>query len=348
MPRRELIAFDNESLVVAAGSPSLAPGSAVINNSDTPDGTIFTYLGGAPPTTVVIDDIASGGGNRPNDFEDDIPDRHRVIDGGGLVNTGTRVESESRIDLQALDGDGTPTGDVISIFVFSQNGQTQNIWGFGMTEPLEAGVSYVKVGGSNNGDSQYRDFVPCFVAGTGMRAPDGPRAIETLRPGDRIWTVADPAAEIRWVGQTEVDGTGDLAPVEFAPGVLGVRRALRVSPQHRMLLRAWQAEILFGTPEVLVAAAHLAALPGVRRVSMPRVRYCHVLCDRHAIVEAEGCLSESLYPGDVALGSLDGFAQAELARLFPGLWRAQGYGAMAAPCLRRHEAEALVAGTGAV
>lgn len=342
MVDRTLIALDNEVLQIAPGSPSGTPGSAIINNSDTPTGTIFVYQGGFPPVNVIIDDNGGGGTNR-NIFEDDEEARHEVVDGGGLVADGTPVESESRLDLRALDSNGNETGPVISVYVFSQNGVTQDVWGVGLTQALEPGVSYVKVSGSNNGDTRYNNLVPCFVAGTLLRTPEGPRAIETLRRGDRIWTTQDPEAELRWVGSTVVDGRDALAPIEFAAGVLGNARVLRVSPQHRMLLRSWRAEMLFGCPEVLVAATHLTALPGVRRVPMERVRYCHVLCGHHALVEAEGSLSESLYPGEIARSALDGLAQAELAQLFPELWAKADYGAMAAPLLRGHEAAALLA-----
>lgn len=337
MARRELFALDNDVLLTAPNSPNGTPGDPIINNSDTPNGTVFVYQGGAP-VTVAIDDTRS-----QNVFNDDDPGRHVVLDGGGLVSNGTRVESESRITLRALDENGNLVGDRIDIFVFSQNGQTQDIWGIGLTAPLEPGVSYVKVGGSNNGNSRYADFVPCFVAGTRIRTPEGLRRVEELRPGDRVWTRAEPAARIRWVGDTVVDGRDGLAPVEIAAGVLGNSAPLRVSPQHRMLMQAWQAELMFGVPEVLLSAASLTTLPGVRRVPAPQVRYCHFLCDTHAIVEAEGCLSESLYPGDVALEALDGLAQAELMQLFPDLRQSAGYGPMAAQALRAHEAAALLA-----
>ncbi|WP_424964896.1 Hint domain-containing protein [Dinoroseobacter sp. S375] len=340
MPDRDLIAIDNEALLIASGSPSGTPGNPIINNSDTPNGTVFEYVGGFTPVTVVIDD-RPGRGSNPNILEDDLPNRHRVVDGGGLVDNGTRVESESRIDLRALNDQGQPTGPLISVYVFSKDGQTSDIWGMGLTQPLIPGKSYVKISGSNNGDIRYDQFVPCFTAGTLLRTPDGPRAIETLRKGDRIWTEAEPEAVIRWVGARRVDGTGALAPIRFAPGALGNSRTLSVSPAHRMLMRTWQAELLFGLPEVLVAAKHLTALPGVTRAPQASVTYCHLLVDGHAIVEAEGCLSESLYPGEVAQDGLDWMAQLELRQIFPELF-AQGPGTTAAPCLRAHEAAALL------
>ena len=42
----------------------------------------------------------------------------------------------------------------------------------------------------------------------------------------------------------------DLQPVEFAPGAIGNARPLRVSPQHRILLNDWRAQVFFGEDEV--------------------------------------------------------------------------------------------------
>ena len=44
---RTFVAFDNDAMKIAVGSPSGAPGAPIINNSDTPNGTIFLYTGGS-------------------------------------------------------------------------------------------------------------------------------------------------------------------------------------------------------------------------------------------------------------------------------------------------------------
>ena len=51
-----------------------------------------------------------------------------------------------------------------------------------------------------------------------------------------------------------VAGAGAGAPVLIPAGALGNTRDLLVSQQHRMLVTGWRAELMFGEPEVLVAA----------------------------------------------------------------------------------------------
>ncbi|MEM6696669.1 MAG: hypothetical protein AAF626_18565, partial [Pseudomonadota bacterium] len=143
-----LFAIDSANLVVQSSSNAAIVGNPVINNSDTPNGTVFTYTSGGG-TTVDIQDT----GGSPVIFEDDNTAGHVVIDGGGIVANGTGVEAESLISLRALDAGGTQIGPTITITVFSQNGVFSDVWGFSSDIPLQDGVSYVKVGGSNIGST---------------------------------------------------------------------------------------------------------------------------------------------------------------------------------------------------
>ncbi|MDP4033888.1 MAG: Hint domain-containing protein [Pseudorhodobacter sp.] len=180
---------------------------------------------------------------------------------------------------------------------------------------------------------------PCFVAGTMILTPEGERAVETLAPGDMVMTLDHGAQVLRWIGSRSVAGMGRFAPIRFAPGALGNARALLVSPQHRMLLSGWRAELLFGCGEVLAAARHLVDGDRVHVQPMASVRYVHLLFDRHEIVEAEGVASESFHPGDSILAG-DAELRAEILALFPKLAQAGGRAAWpAARCvLRGHEA----------
>ena len=62
---------------------------------------------------------------------------------------------------------------------------------------------------------------------------------------------------------------------------------MMVSPQHRMLIEVARAEMLFGEPEVLVAATHLTTLPGIEQVPTYGTMYIHLLFDRHEIISAD-------------------------------------------------------------
>ena len=341
MVARTVLAFDSEALLVSDnpnGGPAI--GSPIINNSDTPDGTVFTYQPGFGAAIVTIDD--TNGGGDVDVFNDDDTANHTVIDGAGLVANGQAVESESLIQIQALDGNGNLIGPVIDLYVFSQGGVTQDVWGFATDSTLTPGVQYQKVAGSNNGDSLYVDFV-CFARDAQIRTPTGVLPVQDIRPGDKVWTVDDPEAVVQWVGSKTVFATGDAAPVVFETGAIGNTRPLVVSQQHRILLRSAQASIMFGAEEVLVPARSLLALDGVRLAEGATVTYHHIMFDGHKIVESDGVLTESFFPGATALGTLDDAVRDELVRLFPELVAGAEYGPMAAHMLKPFEAEALVA-----
>ncbi|MDE3028714.1 MAG: Hint domain-containing protein [Paracoccaceae bacterium] len=159
---------------------------------------------------------------------------------------------------------------------------------------------------------------PCFVAGTLIATPDGNRPVEELEPGDLVLTLDNGPQPLRWIGERSVSGMGDFAPIRFQRGALGNRRALLVSPQHRMLVRSWKAELFFGEEEVLVAAKHLVNDSDVRPVPMEEVRYVHLLFDRHEVIQAEGAWTESFHPGAHILAQ-DADMREEIQALFPEL-----------------------------
>ncbi len=137
----------------------------------------------------------------------------------------------------------------------------------------------------------------CFAGGTQIACAEGTKAIEALCVGDMVQTDGGGLQPVRWIGRRLVPAVGKLAPVEFAAGVLGNERALRVSQQHRVLVEGWRSELLWSEPRVLVPAHRLVNGRNVRRVPGWMVLYVHVLLDRHDLIWAEGALCESLYPG---------------------------------------------------
>ena len=159
---------------------------------------------------------------------------------------------------------------------------------------------------------------PCFTAGTLIDTADGPRAVETLAPGDLVPTRDHGAQPIRWLGRCVISGRGEHAPIRFAKGAIGNDRALLVSPQHRMLISGWRAELHFGEPEVLIAAKHLVNGDTIHVHRVEEVEYVHILFDAHEIVGSHGVQSESLNPG-VVTSHADRAAQREIMALFPAL-----------------------------
>lgn len=344
MVARTVLAFDSEALIVSDnpnGGPAI--GSAIINNSSTPDGTVFTYQPGFSASVVTVDDTDVGGD--VDVFNDDSTGTHTIVDGAGLVADGQGVESESLIQIQALDANGNLVGPVIDLYVFSQGGNFEDVWGFATDTTLIPGVQYEKVNGSNAGDSLYDDFV-CFARGALIRTSNGVVPVENIRPGDKVWTTDDPAAIVRWVGSKTVFATGAAAPVVFETGAIGNTTPLVVSQQHRILLRGAEANIMFGAEEVLAPAQNLTQLEGVRIDEGVTVTYHHIMFDAHRIVESDGVLTESFFPGATALNTLDSAARDEVLSLFPELSGEAGFGATAAYVLKPFEAEALASAMG--
>ncbi|MEO0750224.1 MAG: Hint domain-containing protein [Pseudomonadota bacterium] len=337
MVARSFFAFDNDALTVTSSSSGGLVGNGIINNSNTPNGTVFEYSAGLG-TTVTIDDEAGGS----ETFNDGLPGGHTVLDGGGIVSNDTGVESESLIFIQALDEFGNTVGPQITIYVFSQNGDFSDVWGFASSAPLQDGVSYEKVGGINAGASNYDDYITCFGPGTKILTDKGKRVVEDLEVGDLVWTQHHQMQPIRWIGRTTVEAKGAFAPIVFAPGALENDKELVVSPEHRMCLRVPSVELLFGTQEVLVAAKHLTDLPGVSVRESDMITYTHFMFDQHEIIHANGQLSESFFFSELSLRGLNPAQAAELWTLFPDLSHdATGFGPTAAMVLKAKEASVL-------
>lgn len=337
MVQRSFFAIDSANMVIDSSSNGGIVGGPIINNSDTPNGTIYTYSAGGG-TTVTLDDV---GGNTAT-FDDDDENNHTIIDGGGIVANGNGVEAESIIEVRALDDLGNPTGPVITLSVFSQNGVTGSVWGFSSDTDLVHGVSYIKTGGSNIGDSDYDTFITCFGPGTDILTRSGNVPADQISPGDLVWTLNDGFQPVRWTGRSTVDAQGAFAPVVFAPGSIGNSKELVVSQEHRIHLRDCGAELLFGASEILVAAKHLCGLPGVALRPGGPITYVHFMFDKHQIVSANAVESESFFLSDLSISGVEAAQRRELLALFPCLKTGMGqFGSMEAMPLRAFEATVL-------
>ncbi|MEN8892246.1 Hint domain-containing protein [Planktotalea arctica] len=182
--------------------------------------------------------------------------------------------------------------------------------------------------------------VVCFAAQTRISTTKGEIAIGQIEVGDAVMTRDNGFQIVRWVGARTVAGQGHLAPILIRKGTLGNTADLRVSPQHRMLLQGWQAELMFGEPEVLAAAKMLINDHSIRAAPCEEVSYVHILFDNHEIVRSEGCWSESYHPTAENVARLEGAARSELLELFPELAMSAPYGS-ARLSLKAHEAAVL-------
>ncbi|MFQ6551725.1 Hint domain-containing protein [Aestuariibius insulae] len=188
----------------------------------------------------------------------------------------------------------------------------------------------------------YSSLVPCFTAGTLIATQVGLKLIEDLEVGDMIETADNGLQPIRWIGRRSVPAIGNLAPVVFAPGAIGNERELVLSPQHRVLLSGWRAELFFGETEVLAPAKHLIGSDKVFLRESDQVEYFHILFDTHEIIFAEGVPCESFHPGEMGLSAIDEDQRNELFSIFPELAvSAESYGASARPSLKGFEASLL-------
>ena len=204
-------------------------------------------------------------------------------------------------------------------------------------------------GGDEDGISVFT--VPCFAAGTLIETPAGRRRVETLKPGDLVLTLDHGPQPVRFAAMCRLSrqrlrAEPRLRPVRIAKGSIapGVPdRDLLVSPKHRMLLRGPNLGLMLGLDEAMAHADTLVNDVTVR-IEPPGtgVTYVHLGFDRHEVIIAGGMASESLYPGDQALGAMGAGARAELLALFPDLATGtSGLVCPARPFLKGFEARAV-------
>jgi len=182
---------------------------------------------------------------------------------------------------------------------------------------------------------------PCFVAGTLIQTPFGLHKVDELKPGDLVMTRDHGPQPLRWIGFSHRRTVGADAPIIFEKCALGAHHQVAFSPNHRVIIRSPIANMLFGGCDVLVKAAHLVNGTTIRRKESDEpITYCHLLFDRHEIVNANGLESESYHPGVETLGSFDQCTRSEIEAFFPNFLKL-GYGPTARPCLKAHEGRVL-------
>ena len=223
---------------------------------------------------------------------------------------------------------------------------TITVTGNGDTEQFNFNYTIQNAAGNTDTGFVLVDSVPCFVAGTMIRTPDGEVPVETLQPGDLVETRDDGPQPLRWIGERRVAAIGDFAPIHFKANTLGQHGQLFLSPLHRVLIRDVLAELLFGETEVLVAARDLVNDSTIRPVEGGEVDYVHILFDRHQVVYSEGLETESFLPGPQFANSFEAEIVDEICTLFPEIdpLTGAGYSPAARRTLKRYEAQLLTSG----
>ncbi len=186
----------------------------------------------------------------------------------------------------------------------------------------------------------------CFTAGTLIRTDTGERPIEDLVVGDLVLTQDRGYQPIRWIGSSKHLAVGNVAPILIKKGALGNTRDLRVSPQHRMVVQGWMAELYFGVSEALATAKSLVNDHSILREEGGKVVYVHMLFDQHEIVWAEGAPSESFHPGAQGWSALSDDMRDEILTLFPQIadGKFENYGPSALVSIKHKEGQMLSAG----
>lgn len=282
------------------------------------------------------------------DMDGSPKDKFRIDGGQPQTFDGTAVYNAT---VTYTDGS---TATITAVVAQDTNGNAYLVPEFVGTADqsvLEAGpiqsITFDSLLGNNysglSSDRYTWDFVTCFLEGTLIETVDGPRAIEDLRQGDMIPTMDSGVQPIRWIASSHIANNPKVAPIRIQEGALGNSCDLLVSPQHRVLLTGWRAELYLGEDEVLVPAIQLVNDQTIRQVPMESFTYYHLLFDTHELIYAGGIASESFHPGEKAIGSMAEDARNELLTIFPELADVEGskYGPSARPTSKGFEAQVL-------
>ncbi len=288
-------------------------GNALLNSAATFSPGTWGYTGG---TNTAYDQD-----NSPNEYFRINGGANQVFDSSVIFNANITYIDGTTANITAVIAQDT-NGNTYWVPEFSANTDQTAMEAKGirsLTLNSLEGDSYSGL----TGDRQAWNAVTCYLRGTMILTDQGERPIEDLVAGDLVQTRDNGLQPIRWIGASSVMAQGKLAPIRIARGALGEgrpKRDLYVSRQHRMLLQSKIAERMVGAQEVLTPAIKLTALDGVQESATPRlVTYFHLLTERHEIIFAEGCQSETLLTGPQAVQAMGPEAVEELEALFPGV-----------------------------
>ncbi|MGB7244628.1 MAG: Hint domain-containing protein [Sulfitobacter sp.] len=241
-----------------------------------------------------------------------------------LFDDGDVTVNDSGGGSTTIPGDGDDS-DVVFIVATPTGGGTQRFFALfdddlGDIGPITSlATGEYSTSSANNHDidvdqdNNVQTAPVCFVAGTMIDTLRGPRPIESIRAGDRVLTLDHGAQPVLWSMRNKVPVEKLIQRPNFRPIIIpsdalapGIPKTeLRISPQHRIMLRSKIAQRLFSAPEILVGAKKLVGNGGIRHCSeMQTVEYYHILCARHEIVFANSTPTETMLLGPLALAGM--------------------------------------------
>jgi hypothetical protein len=168
----------------------------------------------------------------------------------------------------------------------------------------------------------------CFCAGTRIATPTGERMVEDLHAGDSVLTESGRVVQVAWIGQSRYTSKAAADPAfrpvcirahALGPGL--PERDLSLSPQHRVVIEAVEAELLFGMGRVLVCAHHLPAWAATSPEPEDDVVYLHLLLAEHEIVLANGQPAESFQPAQRMIAAMRDHTRRDLDEVLEVLGR---------------------------
>ncbi|MFT4959817.1 MAG: hypothetical protein ACI92Z_000894 [Paracoccaceae bacterium] len=258
--------------------------------------SIFDY---PPQGSEDLEVTVTDGSGDPRVFE--IGDTYDVHWGG-------RGGGGSILNAVVLRSDAAPgrSAGIIVLSGVDQNGNPAEIiwtpefnlerWYWDSFNPYNQPEFY-----TDDRQPSYTHSFVCFASETRIETPAGPRQSAHLHAGDLVMTHDGGALPIRWIGHRLGPGIGTGAPVVFDTGSIGNTRPIRLSQQHRILIRSARAQLLFGSDEVFVPAKACVNGRNIRIIPCPRICFVQFLLSDHQVLFAEGAECESLFLGDIAL-----------------------------------------------
>ncbi|MBV2360175.1 Hint domain-containing protein [Thalassococcus sp. CAU 1522] len=216
-----------------------------------------------------------------------------------------------------LDANDIKTSDGDDTIRFGENAQVNAVDGGNGTDTF-----YTETAGLNEKNIENSQVV-CYAADTLIDTPFGPRRVDDLRVGHLVDTMDAGPCHVRWVrsDRRRLDRVpDDRRPVLIKANALGdgvPSRDLVVSPQHRILVGdAGQFEDACDRA-YLVPARALTDRPGIQVMRGRRhITWVHFALDRHHLVRANGCYSESLYLGRMVVKGLRNSERRKLVAIF--------------------------------
>jgi hypothetical protein len=281
-------------------------GDGLSGPDDVCQGDIYALEEGAEPLRLILSHGEGG--------------HQRIAAGGDIGQAGAIVRLEARYTLMA------PDGSKIDILLMRIEGTDR------VALPLspmttEADYTLVVIDSAPQAVRLADLLCVSFARGTMITLADGrQRAIEDLKPGDRVLTRDHGPQSLRWLSKATLRAVGAFAPVVITTGTLGNSGDLIVSPHHRVFLYQRQRPAGFSTSELLVQAKHLVDDETVFQREGGYVDYYSLIFDHHEIIYAEGVPVESLMVNDATLSRLPAEIADEVKARFPGLAQSQHFG----------------------